>query len=128
MIAVVQTKFGDPDGNCLEACIATITGIDLVEIPHFLDDWFEAYSAWLRLRGWCAAWWDSGAGSVPPGVAIAAGPGPRGLRHSVVVRDGNAVHDPHPSGDGLVGVEFWIALWPEDLRLIEAGQPSEVLA
>lgn len=113
MTPVYQTKFGDPDGNCFEACIATITGIALDEIPHYLDDdWFGSYSAWLREHGWLAAWWEAGTGCEPPGLAIANGVASRGLRHSVVVRDGALAHDPHPEGTGLL-VDQWLALWRE---------------
>ena len=119
MRPIRQTKFGDPEGNCLEACIATITGIDLAEIPHYMEGWFDAYSAWLRARGWCVAWWEVGAGSVPPGLAIANGPAVRGLGHSVVTCDGVLAHDPHPSGVGVLEVHSWMLLWPEDLRVRE---------
>lgn len=108
-----QTKFGDPDGNCLEACIATITGLELDEIPHFLEEWYLEYEKWLRGRGWLIAWWNAGAGGDPPGLAIANGPSFRGLPHSVVYLDGLLYHDPHPSDAGLVEVRYWILLWRE---------------
>lgn len=108
-----QTKFGDPDGNCLEACIATITGLELDEIPHFLDEWYLEYETWLHALGWRMAWWNAGAGGDPPGLAIANGPSFRGLPHSVVYLDGLLYHDPHPSDAGLVEVRYWILLWRE---------------
>ena len=74
MRPVMQTTYGDPGGNCFEACIASITGIELERIPHFLGEgWFEDYVAWLRHAGWNAVWWDAGAGGIPPGFAIASG-------------------------------------------------------
>ena len=109
---VRQTRFGNPDGNCLEACIATITGLALEEIPHFLgDDWFADYRGWLGEKGWNVAWWDAGEGAEPSGLAIASGPSVRGLPHSVVYRDG-VFHDPHPSDAGLIEVQYWLLLWP----------------
>lgn len=59
---------------------------------------------------------------VPWGTCIAEGPGPRGVYHAVVWqvpgvidlgaprpgRYGEVVHDPHPSGGGLLEVESWV--------------------
>ena len=110
---ISQSRFGDPDGNCFEACVATITGIPLDDIPHFLgDDWYAEYRAWLTGKGWNLIWWDAGTGAEPPGIAIASGPSVRGLPHSVVYRDGALAHDPHPSGAGLLELQYWLLLWP----------------
>ena len=113
---VQQTKFGNPEGNCFEACIATITGIPLEEIPRYLSpDWFAEYRAWLSNKDWHIAWWDVRAGSVPPGLAIASGPSVRGLSHSVVYLNGMFYHDPHPSGLGIGEIQYWMLLWKESI-------------
>lgn len=123
MRPVMQTRYGDPGGNCFEACIASITGIELERIPHFLGEgWFEDYVAWLRHAGWNAVWWDAGAGGIPPGFAIASGPGPRGVRHSVVSLDGELAHDPHPSNASLESVDMWTLVWRR-----EAGDADVLL-
>lgn len=108
---VKQTKFGEPDGNCLEACFATLTGIPLDDIPHFLQaTWFFRYRMWLRKRGWHI---EHFAAPTPlPGVAIAGGFSERGIRHSCIYLDGELFHDPHPSNAGLVSVEDYILVWP----------------
>jgi hypothetical protein len=104
---VMQTAFGDPDGNCFEACLASITGMPLADLPHFLEDgWFGDYDNWLRERGWGLIHFGP-AKDVPAGFAIASGPAPRGIMHSAVYRDGVLEHDPHPSGDGLE-VRYWM--------------------
>jgi len=109
---VDQTKFGDPDGDCFEACIASITSIPLDEIPHFLSqNWFEEYRGWLRKQGWKTAWWDAASGSFPQGLAIGNGKAERGLAHSVVCLDGELFHDPYPSRAGLLEVRYWVLLW-----------------
>ena len=103
----MQTAFGDPDGNCFEACLASITGMPLADFPHFLEDgWFGDYDDWLRERGWGLIHFGS-AKDIPAGFAIASGPAPRGIMHSAVYRDGVLEHDPHPSGDGLE-VRYWM--------------------
>jgi hypothetical protein len=124
---VRQSRFGDPDGNCFEACIATITGIPLEDIPHFLsDDWYAEYRVWLRAKGWNLIWWDAGAGAEPPGIAIASGTSERGLPHSVVYRDGVLTHDPHPSDAGLSELQYWLLLWPcKDAGLLAYIQDLE---
>ena len=58
----------------------------------------------------------------PWGICVAHGPGPRGLPHGVVWdakwwknqnKDyGEMIHDPHPSGDGLLKVEMWTCFVP----------------
>lgn len=47
-------------------------------------------------------------------VYIASGPSARGLEHSILAAgDGNLVHDPHPSGDGVTRITEWIGWWEE---------------
>lgn len=46
---IEQTKFGSK-GNCLEACIASLTGIDLDTFPPSRDDgkdWCAKFNIWL---------------------------------------------------------------------------------
>lgn len=111
-----------PNG-CYAACIASLTGIPLDEIPHPIEtDHFTSYrftpeewtayrnevNRFLRARGWWRAWIP--ADTPPRGYAIAHGDGPRGVGHCVVVKDGQVVMDPHPDGGGLVGVEGYETL------------------
>lgn len=53
MKKVFQTRFGT-DGNCWAACLATIFGVELVEVDHCAcnnPDWAEQTTQWLRARG-----------------------------------------------------------------------------
>jgi len=50
--------------------------------------------------------------AVPKGYAIASGPGPRGVDHSCVALDGEIIHDPHPSRDGVKFIEAYEVLIP----------------
>lgn len=110
-LRIRQTTFGDPDGNCLEACFASLTGIPLGEIPHFLNDgWFGLYCRWFRKRGWKLDYWTGGLEAAPAGYAVASGPANRGLDHSTVYHGTELFFDPHPSNSGLERVTDWMTL------------------
>ena len=119
-------------GNCFQACIASIFELPLDGVPHFLDlgwkpdtednGWWWHLRDWLRPRGYVyidlpnhpdtsSDFWDA------LGFTVLTGKSPRGdWKHSVVGKGLSVVHDPHPSGDGLVGppelVGILIALDP----------------
>lgn len=127
---VHQTLFGSIDaplaerGNCFPACIASILGVDLSDVPHWYGqdtagdgdaDWW-AIVAWLQGRGTTIFAWDwSGLSdfmhrSLTGAVVILSGDSPRfvGTSHAVIGQlDGRGgwrlLHDPHPSGDGISG-------------------------
>ncbi len=123
MIHVDQTLFGNKNGNCFPACVATITGIALEEIPNFCvthDDatWYRAFALWLRPRGYTPVsfvfesnkamrnhldWADDIAPSMP---WIGCGETDRG-KHAVVYVGSRMVHDPNPNHGrkGLIGLE-----------------------
>ena len=129
-----QTTFvpraGDDAGNCLQACVASLLGLPLEDVPNFAavpeggtdgkSHWFFAFERWLRDRDLGVSVWYPTRGCdwymAPESLAIASGKSPRGdFQHSVVVRvtDGaepELVHDPHPSRAGLAGPakELWL--------------------
>lgn len=118
MKPVFQTRFGDPEGNCLMAAVASILGVPLDDCPDLYEhekrdrNWWLTLERWL-LRDhhfapiWCVEY-------VPAGYSVISGNSPRGLRHSCVALDGKLVHDPHPEGAGLVegSVRGYITLVP----------------
>lgn len=108
-----QTIFGH-GGNCLAACIASILEIPIETVPNFCglygdDEWFDRMNEWLHALGlvgiafktedptfsrqWLRHAW-----------CIVSGPASRGFLHCTVWRNGELVHDPHPSRDGLKAV------------------------
>jgi hypothetical protein len=102
------------------ACIASLTGIPLVEFPPVPDQMspeqeseiHNSVNRLLRAHGWQLhrLWnWDE---TVPQGWAIAGGQSPRGLSHSIIVYDGVLVWDPHPSRAGLLTLEDYEILVP----------------
>jgi len=141
MKRVTQTRLmreGEPPGNCFAACIASILECDIDEVPwpelEDASDWSERYwqrvAAFLESRGWALVhipieerddgtrprpWTTEDCDLSDPSrraLAILSGPGPRGRDHAVVgTVTGQMVHDPHPSGDGLLGlttIEFLV--------------------
>ena len=107
MKPIDQTQFGSGHGNCMMACVASITGIPLNELPDVwvvCDDewWVNIYNELLKFG------WELVATTVKEAhgrYTIGYGPGPRGLKHSVVCRHGRIIHDPHPSREGLCEIE-----------------------
>jgi len=55
MKKIYQNKYGLVDGNCFEVCVATLTGIPLVEIPCFEGEdgsWIGAFFIWGKEKGY----------------------------------------------------------------------------
>lgn len=125
MKPVTQTRFGDPEGNCLMAAVASILECDLSECPDLYEaekedrNWWDVMVAFLRPRGYFPVWldpkqWGQESFIVPKGWSIVSGDSERGVRHVVVTFDGEVRHDPHPERSGIVkGTERgYIALLP----------------
>lgn len=112
MKPVMQTKLIGNElhlGNCLAACVASILEWPLWAVPAFEDarrglHMNHLLADWLELIGRELDWRD-GHQFVPGEFYIASGKSPRDVYHAVVYRDGVLVHDPHPSGAGIVSVE-----------------------
>ena len=124
MKPVEQTVLGD-QGNCFEACVASLLEIPLEDCNIFPDGvgldseadkasgrhWWIVFQEWLRLnhkRHPIYIMFSEMGGDKPKGYSIISGPGPRGLLHSTVGLDGEVAHDPHPSKAGLVSVRDYI--------------------
>lgn len=127
---VHQTLFGGitappaERGNCYPACLATILGLPLKQVPHFWADHELVADGWEAIRTWLGSiggysvvtysWSDfrdylsHWRMVVGDSACIFSGRSPRGeFEHAVVGRitetGWELVHDPHPSGAGLVG-------------------------
>ncbi|HEY9354517.1 MAG TPA: hypothetical protein VIP28_14740 [Nocardioides sp.] len=125
-IFVTDTK---RKGNCVAACVATILGINLTEVPHFIEfgiaygdseegkasdglHWWAMMIGFLAGRGLWIAQLESVDHAERGEVLLVAGPSPRGVMHQVLYRDGQLWHDPHPSRDGVLEVVEVLALRP----------------
>jgi hypothetical protein len=108
-----QTIFanpGDPDaplGNCLQAAIASMLGIPLGEVPHFVQiDADGGLPFGVVLREFLGSRGLRLVVDVDPApgeeyLAIGRSPRGQGLYHCAIYRDGELVHDPHPDDTGV---------------------------
>lgn len=128
-------------GNCYQAALASVLELPLEQVPHFAQDgerWQETSSAWLSAQGVIRSFyvdehltrltyplyvepgtdfWGTPADSII-GV-LGAGPSPRGPFRHVVVLDpetGDMLHDPHPSGAGVLEVDEVELIFAAQLR------------
>jgi len=136
---IFQTLFGNRNGNCQAACLATLLGVALDDVPHFCrdvpkgQDWVMAQNKWLAAKHGLVmvSFRLKPNGGLPSINALAdgipcliSGKSPRGkFNHSVVglyrLKDGmhqlDYVHDPHPDGTFLEkakSVDFFITCRP----------------
>ena len=127
---VNQDRFSDDPrgGNCLTACIASILGVDLSEVPDFdmradgPETWAEFYGSWLASIGKSIITVDVVGGDLRmrgAGSIILLGSTERNsteIGHAVVgIIDGYGeyvvIHDPHPSRSGLKSVTGAVVIW-----------------
>lgn len=126
MIPVFQTMTvaNDGQGNCFNACIASILELplrDVAQIHPKSEPYWSAWDRWFAERGMelevCEA------DDPPKGWSIAKGEGfriypddhPRAGRpisHAVVAFNGEILHDPYPGGKGLKTIEGYWELIP----------------
>lgn len=111
MKPVTQNIFiNDPQGrlgNCLQACIASICEVELEQVPHFVEDyedWFAEMCNWLHEKGY--SFEDAPDINKTDEYVLVFGPSPRGRAHAVIYKHGVLAHDPHPSRDGVLEVEW----------------------
>lgn len=128
MIPVYQTIMHDPDngqyGDCFRACIASLMELPIEEVPHFMDglgvdegriglrracDWLKVvgYGTIAYHAAWTPEelhlWQDDFLMALNPNTHhIISGYTARNTFHSVIGKGGHMVHDPHPSGIGLL--------------------------
>ncbi len=117
MKRIDQTVIG-PKGNCFSACLAMMLGLDIREVPNFCDAQgfdedpgpaFMRYAhAWLAGKGWGHITLDAPnmvfKRHHSRGYVIASGMTKRGFLHSVIYKDGELWHDPHPDHSGIDAV------------------------
>ena len=122
MKPVMQSKLYREDapmrGNCRAACVASLLEIPLWMVPPIEDMrgdlQEERWNAWLERMFGIEFVRTHGHQPIPSEFYIACGPSPRGggIYHSVVYSRGALAHDPHPSGAGVVSVEWTWHLAP----------------
>ncbi len=106
------------DGQCLNACFATLIGVPLSEAPkiyqHEQDDptpYLRRVRRWLARHGYSIMGFEGRPDICANAVHIAMGDSPRPTEcsHAVIKRGTKIIHDPHPSGAGIVGHRYsWV--------------------
>jgi hypothetical protein len=99
-------------GNCFPACVASLLGLSLNEVPFFSmasqKAQLKAANEWLKPRGLNLMHISNNRRHQHPrGTTyyIMKGLSPRykGAYHTVIGKDNKIVHDPHPDNTGIVG-------------------------
>lgn len=124
-----QTKFGTKDskgnrlsyGNCLATCIASILDkqpemVPNIEIFYMTGDskkhnpmWLEVINQWLLHHHNMRLVKTTDMNDLPQrDYFIARGISPRGSRHCICMSKTYPAHDPHPSGEGLTSIEYYM--------------------
>lgn len=118
MTPVMQTKLYSADGihngNCWAAALASLLDLPLWMVPPWEDMFGRGGGVYMdRTEEWLSKILglqlvmlgghqvDKLAGK----SYIASGRSLRGVLHAVIYHDGKLVHDPHPSGSGILTVE-----------------------
>lgn len=122
MRKVFQTKFGPEEGNCFQACLASLLEIPIEGIPEPEEgeDQFGVLNAWLKEnhgKEFLILFGRQTEVAIPRTYHLIGGKSPRypdeeSFGHIVVGHRGVMVHDPHPDGGGVLGVEEWTFLVP----------------
>lgn len=142
MTRVTQTKFGPIEGNCLEACIASLLEVPIEEVVLDMtpdsDKWFHSLQAYLKPKNMFFLEVRLDVAKNYPlyemhGVyCLMSGKSPRtfeghpDVKHAIVGRIDSLlgeplvfvpIHDPHPDGtflkpDSIWGLGFFMALDP----------------
>lgn len=140
MKRVYQTRF-DTEGNCLQACLATVLGMSLEEVPDFVADvpadmvWTDSLRAWLHHKGFGLMIADISNDCdmerlLPFGVCLVGGKTSRGsVQHEVVYLNGKLWHDPYPEGNGLTQLCDMFLIFPlRPLEICRCWLPSQVMS
>lgn len=112
MILVYQTRFGDKNGNCFQACVASLFELTLEQVPDFCneeprDEWSARYIRWLNERGLSYVPLEL----VGPDAlesdwlrdcfVIVSGKNADDVRHCVIYRNGQPAHNPNRNCRGI---------------------------
>ena len=125
MRRIFQTILEAPHGNALQACVASLLGLPMNDVPNFVEaeDYWESLLTHAGTLGLTVLKIPLVAGRLPfpsvPGTrCIARGESPRGTYGHVIVAivgpDGLSlvpIHDPHPDGGFLAGPAAWVAVY-----------------
>ena len=103
-------------GNCYAAAIASLLEIPITEVPnvetlfHIEGQlWLDVMLKFLESKGYKL---QTKSVTEDGYYYIASGDSPRGVKHSVIYFNGKMVHDPHPTREGLLSIDYYERLMP----------------
>lgn len=104
---------GIGNGDCFAAALASLLDIPLWMVPPFHQMFGRRGNVWReRAEEWLRRFFSVDLVRTEGDLAgcfsfyIANGPSSRGVHHSCIYFDGQLVHDPHPSNEGITAVEW----------------------
>ena len=113
MKPVFQTRYGKDEGNCYQACLASIMEMELDEVPDFCNlypergHWQLEANIWLRQFGLATVTIAPQFGDdyitayLKDCFLIATGDNSNGVRHCVIWKNGITVHNPNKDCKGI---------------------------
>ena len=115
MKPVMQKNIHNPEqgiiGDCYRACICSLLEISDEDVENFVENPNYPMNVveFLRIKGLRLC---HGIESpVHTEFYIVCGVSPRDVRHSVIYSKGKLVHDPHPSGGGVIpDLYLWLEI------------------
>lgn len=132
----MQTIFDDVYGDCLRACVASILGFPIEEMPNFWEQTQDISEFWNLNNGWLMENYGFKILSfqllpkdrhvIDGLLCVACAKSPRAdTDHAVVWQDG-LVHDPHPSNAGLAEEPDTFAIFvPIELNKLHSLQSKK---
>jgi hypothetical protein len=108
---VMQTQFFSKaegtHGNCQQAVIASMLDLDIDEVPNFIEqDYFwHSVKQFLASKGLQQESVFRELHDTIEGPYLVYGPSSRGILHAVIYQNGKLLHDPHPSGEGVLEIK-----------------------
>jgi hypothetical protein len=117
-------------GNCVAACVASLLGIPLTRVPHFIEfgiafgdateveevshgnNWWAMVLGYLAGHGLWVVKLEEVTEADRDEFVLVAGMSPRGVMHQVIYRSGQLWHDPHPSRAGVLDVREVLVVRP----------------
>lgn len=135
-------------GNCYAAAVASMLEVPITEVPNVevffhLDNgyWNEVMLTFLESKGWelCSdtmlqrfhpefGFSFEGTdenGKIPQYYEykdkyyLVSGKSPRGVHHICIYQNGKLVHDPHPSREGLISLDYFQTLEKVEVKNVQ---------
>lgn len=136
MIPVFQKVHSVTDGDCFEACLASVLELRLAKVPGFVRDndpeWWDKVVRWLARQGYAGVWLKNDPPVKPLGYHIAGCDRQQTaigeIGHAVVAKDGVPVHCPTHGDKPRIPdrIHEWFLLVPFGWPLEFAAQPAAI--